>query len=123
MFTQLVPLRQVSAFFVSTSYKLVLASQSLSLTYCTVRVIILLLLPPLPPHHLTKKSIMDDDEVTYGTGDAIPDFRTIAACLMNRPSRQDGRWSSTETRLFCEFFGTSERVVELIWELVVCDEL
>jgi len=66
---------------------------------------------------------MDDDEVTYGTGDAIPDFRGIAGCLMNRPSRRDGRWSSTETRLFREFFGTSERVVELVWELVVRDEL
>jgi len=66
---------------------------------------------------------MDDDEVMYGTGDAIPDFRGIARCLMNRPSRRDGRWSSTETRLFREFFGTSERVVELVWELVVRDEL
>ena len=39
---------------------------------------------------------MDDDEVTYGTGNAIPDFGGIAACLMNRLSRQDGRWSSTD---------------------------
>ena len=66
---------------------------------------------------------MDDDEVTYRTFDEIPDFRGIAWCLMNRPSRRDGCWSSTETRLFCEFFGTSERVVELVWELVVRDEL
>jgi hypothetical protein len=66
---------------------------------------------------------MDDDEVTYGTGDTIPDFRGIARCLMNCPSRRDGCWSSTVTRLFREFFGTSERVVELVWELVVRDEL
>jgi hypothetical protein len=29
----------------------------------------------------------------------------------------------TETRLFREFFGTSERVVKVIWELVIRDEL
>ena len=54
-----------------------------------VRVIIIfiiLLLLPLPPQHLTNKSTMDDDEVTYRTFDAIPDFRGIARCLMNRPS-------------------------------------
>ena len=66
---------------------------------------------------------MDDDEDTYGPDDAIPNFREIARAIMNRPSRRDGRWSSTETRLFREFFGTSERVVELVWELVVRDEL
>ena len=120
MFTQLVSPHQVSAFFVSTSYKLVLAS--LSLLHLPYYYYILLLLP-LPPHRLTKKSIMDHDEVTYGTSDAIPDFRAIAGCLMNRPPRRDGRWSSTETRLFREFFGTSERVVEVIWELIVRDEL
>ena len=83
----------------------------------------LIIITSTPPHRLTKKSIMDDDEVTYGTGDAIPDFRGIARCLMYRPSRRDGRWSSTETRLFRKFFGTSERVIKLVWELVVRDEL
>ncbi len=66
---------------------------------------------------------MDNDEVKYGTGDAISDFRGITRCLMNRLPRRDGRWSSTEIRLFRKYFGTSERVGELVWELVVSDEL
>ena len=119
-----IPARQVSAFFVSTSYWPLDPSLShLSHGESNNIIFIILLLLPLPPQHLTNKSTMDDDEVTYRTFDAIPDFRGIAWCLMNRPSRRDGRWASTETRLFREFFGTSERVVELVWELVVRDEL
>jgi hypothetical protein len=28
-----------------------------------------------------------------------------------------------EAQLFCEFFGMSVRVVEILWELIVCDKL
>jgi hypothetical protein len=48
----------------------------------------------------------------------------IAWGRMNRPSHRDeGCWSSTETRLFREFFGTSVRVVETVWELIIHNEL
>jgi hypothetical protein len=66
---------------------------------------------------------MDNNEVTHGSSDAMPDFRMITVCLMNCPPHRGGRWSTTKTRLFCEFFGTSKRVVEVVWELVIRDEL
>jgi hypothetical protein len=66
---------------------------------------------------------MDNDEVRYGPGDAMPDFLAITRCLMNCPPRRSGHWLITKTRLFCEFFGTSERVVEVVWELIIRDEL
>ena len=65
----------------------------------------------------------DDHDDHIGPFAAIPDFCGIARGLMNSPSRRDGCWSSTETRLFREFFGTSVRVVEIVWELINRDEL
>ena len=71
------------------------------------------------PHRI----IEDDDHNPIGPFGAILDFCGIARGLMNHPSCCDGCWSSTETRLFCEFFGTSVRVVETVWELIFRNEL
>ena len=74
---------------------------------------------------LNPHMVIDDDDHDNHIGPfaAIPDFCGIAQGLMNCPSCHDGCWSSTETRLFCEFFGTSIRVVETVWELIIRDEL
>jgi hypothetical protein len=46
----------------------------------------------------------------------------IAQDIQNWVPRRIGS-ESMETRLFREFFGTSVRVVEILWELIVCDKL
>ena len=66
---------------------------------------------------------MDDDNEIYRPGDTMPDFHMIVGCLLNCLSHCNGLWSSTETRLFLKFFGTSKRDIELVWELIVRDEL
>jgi hypothetical protein len=65
----------------------------------------------------------DDHDDHIGPFAAIPDFCGIARGLMNSPSRRDGCWSSTETRLFREFFGTSVEAVAIVWDLLARDSL
>jgi hypothetical protein len=48
----------------------------------------------------------------------LPDFPAIARDIQNRAKCHISS-GSTEARLFCEFFGTSVRVVELLWKLIV----
>jgi hypothetical protein len=48
----------------------------------------------------------------------LPDFPAIAQDIQNRAKRRISS-GSTEARLFREFFGTSVRVVELLWKLIV----
>ncbi len=48
----------------------------------------------------------------------LPDFPAIARDIQNRAKRCIGS-GLTEARLFCEFFGMSVRVVELLWKLIV----
>ncbi len=48
----------------------------------------------------------------------LPDFPAIARDIQNRAKRRVGS-GSTEARLFREFFGTSVRVVELLWKLII----
>jgi hypothetical protein len=48
----------------------------------------------------------------------LPNFLAIARDIQNRAKRRVGS-GSTEARLFREFFGTSVRVVELLWKLIV----
>ena len=69
--------------------------------------------------------VIDDDDPDDHIGPltAIPDFCGIARGLMNSRSGRDGCWSSREVRLFREFFGTSVRVVETVWEFINRDEL
>ena len=57
-----------------------------------------------------------------GPNDELPDFAEIALDIQNWASHRVGS-KATETRLFREFFGTSVRVVEILWELVVCNKL
>ncbi len=52
----------------------------------------------------------------------LPNFADIARNIQNRASCRVG-WELKEARLFREFFGTSVRVVEILWELVVRDKL
>ncbi len=57
-----------------------------------------------------------------GPNEELPDFVDIAQDIQNWASCQVGS-ESTEARLFCKFFGTSVRVVEILWQLAVCDKL
>ena len=50
--------------------------------------------------------------------EALPDFLAIARNIQNRAKHRIGS-GSMEARLFREFFGTSVRVVELIWKLIL----
>ena len=54
--------------------------------------------------------------------DELPEFVAIARDIQNRASCQVGS-EGTETRLFREFFGTSMRIVNIFWELVVRNKL
>jgi hypothetical protein len=64
--------------------------------------------------------MVDDDD--NHNDDSVPDFEGIARDIQNRAPRRVGT-STTERRLFREFFGTSLRVVIHLWELVVCNRL
>ena len=59
---------------------------------------------------------------SIGPKEEVPDFTDNARDIQNRVSHQVGS-ELTEARLFREFFRTSVRVVELLWELVVRDKL
>jgi hypothetical protein len=59
---------------------------------------------------------------SIGPNDELPDFAEITWDIQNRASRQVGS-EATETWLFRKFFGTSVRVVKILWELVVHDKL
>jgi hypothetical protein len=48
----------------------------------------------------------------------LPNFPAIARDIQNRAKRCVGS-GLTEARLFREFFGTSVRVVELLWKLII----
>jgi hypothetical protein len=51
----------------------------------------------------------------------LPDFADIARDIQNRASCQVGlEW--TEAWLFRKFYGISTRVIEILWQLVVCDK-
>jgi hypothetical protein len=52
----------------------------------------------------------------------LTNFTVIARNIQNQVSCCVG-WELKEARLFREFFGTSVRVAEILWELVVCDKL
>ncbi len=65
----------------------------------------------------------DDDFSQYAPGHmAMPDFEALARDIQNRASHRVGA-ATTETRHFCEFFGTSVLVVEKTWELLERDSL
>ncbi len=48
----------------------------------------------------------------------LPDFPAIARDIQNRAKRCVGS-GSTEARLFLKFFGTSVRVIKLLWKLII----
>jgi hypothetical protein len=50
--------------------------------------------------------------------ETLPDFLTIARNIQNRAKHRVGS-GSPEARLFREFFGTSARVLELLWKLIL----
>jgi hypothetical protein len=52
----------------------------------------------------------------------LPNFADIARNIQNQVSCHVGL-ELKEARLFREFFGTSMRVVEILWELIVRDKL
>jgi hypothetical protein len=52
----------------------------------------------------------------------MPDFEALARDIQNRVSHRVDV-ATTETRHFCEFFGSSVLVVEKVWELLERDSL
>ncbi len=72
----------------------------------------------LTPSESSNKSSIN----SIGPNEDLPKFADIARDIQNRASRCIGS-ESTEARLFREFFGTSVRVVEILWDLVVCNKL
>jgi hypothetical protein len=72
----------------------------------------------LSPSKSSNESSID----SIGPNKELPDFANIARDIQNQASHQVGL-ESTEARLFRKFFGTSMRVVEILWQLVVCDKL
>jgi hypothetical protein len=72
---------------------------------------------------LTPSESSDESSIDLiGPNEELPDFVDIARDIQNRASRRIGS-ESTEARLFREFFGMSMRVVEILWEVVVCNKL
>jgi hypothetical protein len=70
----------------------------------------------------TASDLSDKSSIhSISPNDKLPNFADIAQDIQNRASHQVGS-ESMEARLFCEFFGTSMRVVEILWELIVRDK-
>jgi hypothetical protein len=57
-----------------------------------------------------------------GEEDEMPEFGLIAREIQNRANHCFVT-ISMEAQLFCEFFGMSKRVIEILWELLVRDSL
>ena len=77
--------------------------------------------------HDADAAMVDDDEdydaaSVWGLDMPVPDFAGIARLIQNRASCRVGS-DATEARRFREFFGTSVRVVGILWEFLVRDEL
>jgi hypothetical protein len=70
------------------------------------------------PSESSDKSSID----SIGPNEELPNFVDISKDIQIRASCCIGlEWA--EARLFHEFFGTTIRVVKILWELVVCDKL
>ena len=77
--------------------------------------------------HDADAAMVDDDEdydaaSVWGLDMPVPDFAGIARLIQNRASRRVGS-DAREARRFREFFGTSVRVVGILWEFLVRDKL
>ncbi len=83
--------------------------------------------PTLPLHPSAMTSTPSESSVKSSIDSISPneellDFADIARDIQNRASCRV-RSESTKAWLFRKFFGMSVRVVEILWELVVCDKL
>ena len=70
---------------------------------------------------LDDNSIISDDESGHAIT-KLPDFQTLARDVQNRVDRRAGT-DQMEDRRFREFFGTSLRVVEIIWTMLETESL
>jgi hypothetical protein len=81
--------------------------------------------PPLHPSAMTLTANDSSNELSIhliGLNKELPDFADIARDIQNQASCCIGsEW--TEAWLFHEFFGTSMRVVKILWKLVIRDKL
>jgi hypothetical protein len=68
------------------------------------------------------KSSNESSIDSIGPNEELPDFADIARGIQNQVSRQVES-ESTEAWLLREFFGTSVRVIEILWQLVVRNKL
>ncbi len=81
--------------------------------------------PPLHPSTMSLTPSKSSDKLSIDLIDPnqeLPDFADIARGIQNRESCQV-RSELTEARLFREFFGMSVRVIEILWQLIVCNKL
>ena len=71
-------------------------------------------------------AMVDDDDVDessiWGLDWPVPDFAGLARDIQNRASRGVGS-DAAEARRFREFFGTTLRVVETLWSLLLREEI
>jgi hypothetical protein len=67
--------------------------------------------------------VYNDESInSYKPNEELPNFADIVWNIQNRASHCVGS-ELKEARLFREFFGTSVRVVGILWELIVRDKL
>jgi hypothetical protein len=84
--------------------------------------------PPTPPLHpstmtLTPSDLSNKSFInSIGPNEELPNFADIAWDIQNWASCHIGS-EFTEARLFREFFGTSMRVLKILWELIVHNKL
>jgi hypothetical protein len=71
-------------------------------------------------------AMVDDDNVDessiWGLGWPVPDFAGLARDIQNRASRGVDS-DAAEARRFRKFFGTTLKVVETLWSLLLCEEI
>ena len=76
--------------------------------------------------HNADAAMVDDDDVDessiWGLDWPVPDFAGLARDIQNRASRGVGS-DAAEARRFREFFGTTLRVVETLWSLLLREEI
>jgi hypothetical protein len=85
-------------------------------------------IPPHPPSSISSATSMRDNDhydpnesmvhIINDVVNKLPDFPAIPRDIQNQAKRCVGS-GLTEARLFREFFGTSVRVIELLWKLIV----
>ncbi len=77
-------------------------------------------------YNINVAMVYDDESINLinpiKPNEELPNFANITRNIQKRASCHVGS-ELKEARLFREFFGTSLRVIEIVWELIVWDKL